>query len=80
MLADSTLHPMKPVVPVLLGLVPSALLGTTFPVTGNVVVVTQPPYSAKGDGVSDDTGAKGGPKFSEGSATPPRQAGSHPCS
>lgn len=40
-----------------LGVVPPALSAAAFPLTENVVDVTRPPYSAKADGVSDDTEA-----------------------
>ena len=40
---------------VLLALVPLMALADTFPVSDNVIDVTRPPYSAKGDGVTDDT-------------------------
>ena len=46
---------MKTAVLVLFAIVQPVLFGTTYPVSENVVDVTKPPYSAKADGVSDDT-------------------------
>jgi hypothetical protein len=42
---------------VLLAIAPLAFFDATYPSTENVVDVTKPPYSAKADGVSDDTEA-----------------------
>jgi hypothetical protein len=42
---------------VLLTITPLAFFDATYPSTENVVDVTKPPYSAKADGVSDDTEA-----------------------
>jgi hypothetical protein len=49
--------PKKIVILVLLTIVQPVLLGAAWPVCRNVVDVTRPPYSAKADGVSDDTEA-----------------------
>lgn len=48
---------MKTVILVLLAVVQRALWAAPYPSTENVVDVTKPPYSAKADGVSDDTEA-----------------------
>ena len=50
---------MRQLLPVLLLLFASlrAAAGQTFPPHANVIDVTRPPYSARGDGVSDDTAA-----------------------
>jgi hypothetical protein len=42
---------------VLLAIAPLAFFDATYPSSENVVDVTKPPYSAKADGVSDDTEA-----------------------
>jgi hypothetical protein len=48
---------MKTAILVLLAVVQPALYAAAYRVSENVVDVTQPPYSAKADGVSDDTEA-----------------------
>jgi hypothetical protein len=48
---------MKTLICVLLAIVQPALLAASYPGSENVVDVTQPPYSAKADGVADDTEA-----------------------
>ncbi len=48
---------MKAVIGVFLAMVQTGLFGATYPVCDAVVDVTRPPYSAKADGVSDDTEA-----------------------
>ncbi len=48
---------MKTAILVLLAVVQPALYAATYRVSENVVDVTKPPYSAKADGVSDDTEA-----------------------
>jgi hypothetical protein len=48
---------MKTAILVLCAVVQPALGGAIYPVSENVVDVTQPPYSAKADGVADDTEA-----------------------
>jgi hypothetical protein len=51
------MSPMKTAILVLLAVVQPALYAAAYRVSENVVDVTQPPYSAKADGVSDDTEA-----------------------
>jgi hypothetical protein len=48
---------MKASILVFLMVAQPALFAATYPVSENVVDVTKPPYSAKADGVSDDTEA-----------------------
>lgn len=48
---------MKTAIPVFLAVVQPALYAAAYRVSENVVDVTRPPYSAKADGVSDDTEA-----------------------
>lgn len=48
---------MKTSILALFAVIPSSVSGATYPVTEHVVDVTKPPYSAKADGVADDTEA-----------------------
>ena len=48
---------METAILVLLAIAPLAFFDATYPSSDNVVDVTKPPYSAKADGVSDDTEA-----------------------
>ena len=48
---------MKTVIFVLFSMAQTALFGASYPICDHVVDVTQPPYSAKADGVADDTEA-----------------------
>ena len=56
-LQQSGIFFMEIAILVLLAIAPLAFFDATYPSSENVVDVTKPPYSAKADGVSDDTEA-----------------------